>query len=140
MAPTHFSRRFRLVATLALTAGVAVANVARHVGTATTPQLAALVPLQCPLKALFGVPCPTCGMGRALVAAATGRWGEAWTFHPLALPLFAGLVAVAIAAWLAPARTATFLRRVTSRRFGAAFVAVLLGVFALRLVTDSVPT
>ena len=43
----------------------------------------AAVPL-CPFHALTGVPCPGCGMTRALVAALQGHWGASVYFHPRA--------------------------------------------------------
>ena len=37
----------------------------------------------CPLRTLTGVPCPTCGGTRALVAAVRGEWFEAVGWNPL---------------------------------------------------------
>ncbi|WP_218110234.1 DUF2752 domain-containing protein [Oligoflexus tunisiensis] len=51
---------------------------------------AALVPLRCPLSFLFDIQCPTCGLGRSLVAAALFHGRESLHFHPLGLPLFWG--------------------------------------------------
>jgi hypothetical protein len=50
----------------------------------------------CPIKASWGIPCPSCGMTRAWLALFSGHPGEAFMWHPLF-----GLPAVAIpAAWL----------------------------------------
>jgi len=49
-----------------------------------------LVPLRCPLAWIFGIQCPTCGLGRALIAAALGHGQESLRYHPLGLPLFWG--------------------------------------------------
>ena len=46
----------------------------------------------CIFKTLTGIPCPGCGMTRALVAAARGRFELAFYFHPL-FPLTPVLVA-----------------------------------------------
>ncbi len=43
----------------------------------------------CPFRAVTGHACPGCGMGRAVVAAMSGRWAESWAFHPLGMPLLA---------------------------------------------------
>jgi hypothetical protein len=51
---------------------------------------ASLVPLRCPLSWLFDIQCPTCGLGRSLVAAALGHAQESFRFHPFGLPLFWG--------------------------------------------------
>lgn len=55
-------------------------------------RITALVPLRCPLKLVTGLSCPTCGLGHGLVAAATGHWAEAWSYHPLALPFLLALL------------------------------------------------
>lgn len=43
----------------------------------------------CPFKLLTGHDCPGCGMGRAVVAAMRGRFGDSFHFHMLGLPLLA---------------------------------------------------
>jgi hypothetical protein len=51
---------------------------------------ASLVPLRCPLDWVLDIPCPTCGLGRSLVAAALGHERESFHYHPLGLPIFWG--------------------------------------------------
>ena len=58
---------------------------------------AALLPLRCPLRWLLGIPCPTCGLGRSLIAAALLHPAASWRYHPLGLPLFWGGQAVLLA-------------------------------------------
>lgn len=41
----------------------------------------------CPMKALLGIPCATCGFTRMSMALAQGHWGEAWHWHPVAFTL-----------------------------------------------------
>ena len=54
------------------------------------------LPTLCPLRALTGVPCPGCGITRALCLWAHGRFSEAVTvYHPVVPLVFAGLVAAA---------------------------------------------
>jgi hypothetical protein len=57
----------------------------------TSPQALVL----CPLRAVTGIPCPSCGLTRALAHLERGHWSEALKFHPfspliliLALALF----------------------------------------------------
>ena len=38
---------------------------------------------RCPLDYLFGIPCALCGATRAFICAFTGRFGEAFYYHPL---------------------------------------------------------
>jgi hypothetical protein len=44
------------------------------------------VPL-CPTAALLGIPCPGCGLTRAVLSALRGNWIEALHFHPLVFVL-----------------------------------------------------
>jgi Protein of unknown function (DUF2752) len=60
-------------------------------------QLPVHPPMACPLRSLTGVPCPMCGMTRAVVALVHGRVLESLRFNPggiavvlLALALLAG--------------------------------------------------
>lgn len=56
----------------------------------STEAWASWVPLRCPLLWLFDISCPTCGLGRSLIAAAMGHGHESFRYHPLGLPLFWG--------------------------------------------------
>lgn len=53
----------------------------------------------CWFRALTGLPCPGCGMGRACQALLLGDWAAAVAWHPLA-PAFAAALAVS-SGWLA---------------------------------------
>ena len=43
--------------------------------------------LKCPTLALFDILCPTCGLGRSLIAAVYGNWNQSMQYHPLGLIL-----------------------------------------------------
>ena len=42
----------------------------------------------CPLRAVTGIPCPSCGLTRALAHLERGQWAEALKFHPFSPLLF----------------------------------------------------
>ena len=57
--------------------------------------------IACPLRATTGVPCPFCGMTRAVVAAVHGHLGTSLSFNPGGVVvLLLALVAIARPAWL----------------------------------------
>lgn len=41
----------------------------------------------CPLAAVTGLPCPGCGMTRAVLLLAQGQFSQAWEIHPFVYPL-----------------------------------------------------
>jgi hypothetical protein len=51
----------------------------------------------CPSATLLHVPCPGCGMTRAMFAAFRGHFAESWHYHPLALVAVPLLLAYAAA-------------------------------------------
>jgi hypothetical protein len=51
------------------------------------------------LRALTGIPCPTCFLTRATELALRGDLQSAWQWHPLGPLAAAGLLAWSIAAW-----------------------------------------
>ena len=50
------------------------------------------IPVLCPFRRATGLPCPGCGLTRALVCVAHGRIGESLAYHPLAGAVFVVLV------------------------------------------------
>jgi uncharacterized protein DUF2752 len=68
------------------------------VARAVSPEAVAHGPIVCWLRALTGVPCPTCGLTRSFVAFAHGGWLEAFRAHPAGPILFLGLALGAVAA------------------------------------------
>lgn len=62
------------------------------------PRLPVHPPFACPLRSITGIPCPLCGMTRAVVAAVHGHFLDSLRFNPagilvvlLAIALLAGL-------------------------------------------------
>ncbi|NLK38811.1 MAG: DUF2752 domain-containing protein [Clostridiales bacterium] len=43
--------------------------------------------INCPVRALFGYPCPTCGITRGLLSLVTFDFRGYFRYHPLALPI-----------------------------------------------------
>lgn len=94
-------------------------------------------PTVCPTRLIFGVPCPSCGITRAVCAAARGHLRLSLSLH-----LFGPLVVVALAV-LGPAliaealaqRPFPLLRRVLrSYTLGLILIAALFAYYVVRLV------
>ena len=76
---------------------------------AVWPVLPVHPPLACPLRSLTGVPCPFCGMTRAVVAAAHGHLGASLAFNPAGIFVLAlAVVAIFRPAWLARLQVSTW--------------------------------
>ncbi|HEV7526171.1 MAG TPA: DUF2752 domain-containing protein [Acidimicrobiia bacterium] len=68
---------------------------------AVWPLLPVHPPIACPLRAATGVPCPFCGMTRAVVAAVHGHLGASLAFNPGGIVvLLLAVVAIVRPAWL----------------------------------------
>jgi hypothetical protein len=59
--------------------------------------MAGLPSWSCPFLDLFGIPCPGCGLSRAITALIRGDWQTSFTFHLFA-PFF--LLALVLMAWV----------------------------------------
>lgn len=93
----------------------------------------------CPSRRFLHLPCPGCGMTRAMAAIARGDWAAVGSFHPLA-PL---LLAQAALFW--GAVLVRSLRREPSpwpplpQPLVVANLVALLAVWLVRLVTGTLP-
>ena len=83
----------------------------------------------CPINLVFGVPCPGCGLTRAVLLLFRGDFFGAFSMHPLvfALPVIAGLLIAAI-----------FSERFSRSKVFTAlcffFVALFIGVYVYRMI------
>jgi hypothetical protein len=94
----------------------------------------------CPVRLVFGIPCPTCGITRATRLALHGELAEATQMHPLvwlAVPVVLGFLVVEAVgyvrtgAWGASSkvRGSGVLMLVTSSLLFALWIARFLGAF-----------
>jgi membrane-associated PAP2 superfamily phosphatase len=68
---------------------------------AVYPALPVHPSVSCPLRAVTGIPCPFCGMTRAVIAAAHGHVGTSLAFNPGGMVVLAlALVALFRPQWL----------------------------------------
>jgi len=115
----------------------AVLEIVLQAGTAGDPRL-----VLCPSRRLLGLPCPGCGMTRALAALLRGDLAGAFALHPWA-PALAAQLALGWGAWgwsLSGTPSGRLLR--PDRWLGPTLLANLAALAALwlgRLATGSLP-
>ncbi len=80
----------------------------------------------CPFKLLSAIPCPGCGITRALLAAFQGNWTASLAYHPLGLPFL-----TLWTAWLISGRKELPTMKPA---IGTALVALVLGTYGLSFV------
>lgn len=83
----------------------------------------------CPLRALTGVPCPTCFLTRATAAALTGQLQLSWRLHAFGPLVAAGLLVWSLASIRRRRLLPLPLRAATAGLFGLS----LFGYWLLRL-------
>ncbi len=94
----------------------------------------------CPSRRLLGLPCPGCGMTRALVALLAGDLAGAFALHPWA-PVLAAQAALGWAAWGWSLWSGQAARRLAAA-IGPVLLANLAALVALwlgRLATGTLP-
>lgn len=85
--------------------------------------------LSCPLRALTGIPCPTCFLTRATCASLRGDWHQALELHA-----FGPLAAAALLLWSVQAiRSRRFYPRGLGDRQLVVVVLALVAYWAIRL-------
>jgi len=90
---------------------------------------------RCPLRALAGIPCPTCGMTRATSLVLRGDFAGATALHPLVwlvVPVIAAFVLVEAAGYARTRTWATYRRVPGMRAVMLATAAALFVVWVAR--------
>ena len=87
---------------------------------------------KCPLKALFGVPCPLCGITRAIISVLHGDWGLAFYYHPM-WPVIVAAVLLYALSWIGLIRPSAKLVRFCAFGIGI----LLIACFVWRHITGS---
>lgn len=95
----------------------------------------------CPFRHTLGIPCPGCGLSRAMAALFRGDWETAWDFHAFAPLILVGLVVI-MSASLLPQRQRLWLTGQVERierRSGVTVMALiaLIGYWLVRLLLFS---
>ncbi|HET8674323.1 MAG TPA: DUF2752 domain-containing protein [Blastocatellia bacterium] len=86
---------------------------------------------QCPVLAVLGVPCPGCGLSRAVTALARGDWPASLNLHAFA-PLFVIAFALIGAAALLPGRQRrSLLTKIEAAERRTGLTAILLIAFMI---------
>ena len=83
----------------------ALKGLSTQLGQPLAPWAAEALPVLCPLRRLLDLPCPTCGLGRALLAAWSFDLPASAAYHPLG-PVILLTCALGSLCWLAsPSQT-----------------------------------
>lgn len=86
-------------------------------------------PVVCPLRRLFGISCPTCGMTRSIVFLTRGRLADSFAVHRLGWLILAAIV------WQIPYRTwCLATRRIVTYR--PRLIETIFAVFIVLLVLN----
>ncbi len=89
-------------------------------------------PVLCPLALVFGLPCPGCGLTRALGLATHGRFAEAFQYHPLWPALLAYFVFLWVYQMVEVVKGEP--PKLPVYRIAGSAIVGLLGFWALRLI------
>jgi len=108
-------RKIWIAGTLAMVAALAIIP--------AWPTVLCALPIGCPVRAVWGIPCPGCGMTRAVALLLSGDFAGSLGMHALAIPilLFLGVFALRKAGFL-PAGLGS---RLPSGTYFAALIALL---------------
>lgn len=81
----------------------------------------------CAAVAMFGRPCPGCGLTTSWTAVLHGQWSAAWQAHPLGLAMYLGFTGMALLA----AYGLVKMQAVHITRFSQNLLYVLVGLYVL---------
>lgn len=96
------------------------------------------IPYGCPIRHFTGIPCPTCGMTRSLMAAVRGEWITAADYHlfgPILLVILSGVTTLLVIEILTQ-RSTLVLKYLNfyRRRFLVILLCMLFGYHLTRLI------
>ena len=81
---------------------------------------------ECLFKSVFGVPCPTCGMTRAVMSLARLDFGSAFRYHPLVFTL-------PLLYWTVVTELEPFKNKRLNKITVVSLISAFLAVWAVRL-------
>ena len=84
--------------------------------------------ITCPIKFLFGISCPGCGMTRAIFSAVTLDFSRAFYYHPL----WVGVIPAGVTLFL----LSKFKKQRAFKIVGVVCILVMLAVYVYRLMGD----
>ncbi len=92
-----------------------------------------ILPPACMFKHLTALPCPSCGMTRAMILIARGDLLEAFRYNILSVPLFAAALAFVGAAAVRPSLSLAALKSIGTVRGFVIVIALLLAAWLIKL-------
>jgi len=123
-------RRIALVA-----AGIFLSIATLHAtGVSSADRIGMAIPFLCPFKALTGIPCPGCGMTRALISMAKGDFHAAFGYNP-----FSFFLVFMVVISVMPGKQAEKLPSITPVVMNYVFIVVLIAVLVFWFVTRLLP-
>jgi hypothetical protein len=103
-------------------------------GALSVDRIEGVIPFFCPFKVLTGIPCPGCGMTRAMLSMAKGDLNRAFMYNPFSFfLLFMVIVSVV------PGKQAEKLPPITPIVMNYVFIVVLIAILAFWFFTRLLP-
>src|SRR5260221_13423556 len=96
-----------------------------------------VIPWRCPIAALLGIPCPTCGVSRAVRAGLGGDTSNAFHFHPLwtfVVVVVGAIVIAEIVSFIQSGGFRDYVGRTVLHRAGLGLSVLLFILWAIRFV------
>ena len=86
---------------------------------------------QCPIRSNLGIPCPGCGLSRAMLALVQGQWQHALVVHAFAPVAIGVLLFIAVASFLPTAFRRVLAQRIESIEVHLGLTGIALSIFLL---------
>jgi hypothetical protein len=96
-----------------------------------------VIPWRCPIAGLFGIPCPTCGVSRAVRAGLGGDTSAAFHFHPLwtfVVVIVGAIVIAEIVSFIQSGGFRDYVGRTILHRAGLGLSVLLFILWAIRFL------